>query len=430
MKIHKNVILLILVLACFSTPALGVDKYVGGSPELSAYISGVNEFSPGQDAKISVIIQNSGTYTQKLVTPGTLSSDDAPTTAKLVTAELSSGVAQIVMKSDPQYLGDLKSPGKTIATFSAKITSDATLGEYQLPLSIHYTYLSNNLDSDIISNTIESQYTPVEQKIPLTIRIKPEVKISVENAITSDLVVGSEGFVNLTIRNIGNEDGKQAAVKILRSGTSAVIPTDDTIYVGDFPKNHTISCQYKVAVSADAKQQTYPIDVVVTYTNVEGDKVTSRPETIGVSVGQKLNFQVSSSPVELKPGETRVITVDYQNMGSFTAKQAVTRLSITDPFTSSDTLAYLGDIPPGGIVTASFKMNVKPGAATGIYDLDTEIRYRDILDNSQISDTFKTPISVVSQSGLGGVMPMAVVLTLVILILIGFGYYILVRHKK
>ena len=116
MKFYNAVALLILAAVFCSMPALAVDKYVGGSPEITAYIAGVNQFSPGQDATITVILQNSGTNTAKFTSQGTLADDDLATTAKLVTVGLSQGTAPVVIKTDPQSLGDIKSPGKTTAT--------------------------------------------------------------------------------------------------------------------------------------------------------------------------------------------------------------------------------------------------------------------------------------------------------------------------
>ena len=157
--------------------------------------------------------------------------------------------------------------------------------------------------------------------IPLTIKIKPVVQIDVLNADAPDLVVGMEGYVNLTIKNIGYEDGKQATVKLMQSGTSAVIPTDNNVYIGDFPRNGIVTCLYKVAISSDAQQQSYPIDVDVTYTNAEGATVTSAAETIGVPVADKLRFAVISPPAVVTQGDTRVVVVEYQNMGSSTVAQ-------------------------------------------------------------------------------------------------------------
>jgi hypothetical protein len=431
MKFSNTIALLILAaVICCCTPALGADKYLGGTPEITAYLSGVNEFSPGQDATITVVIQNSGTNAAVFIDQSTLTRDDLPTTAKLVTAGLSSGGAPINITTDPQNLGDLQSPGMSTASFTAKITSDATLGEYTIPLTVQYKYLANSLANQPTSQIIQDQYTPVTVMIPLTIKIKPVVQIDVLNADAPDLVVGMEGYVNLTIKNIGYEDGKQATVTIIRHGDSAVIPTDDNVYMGDFPRNGIVTCLYKVAVSSDAQQQSYPIDVDVTYTNAEGDTVTSAIDTVGVPVENKLSFVVVSPPAVVTQGSTSVITVIYQNMGSVTANQAQARLSAVDPLSSSDTNAYLGDIPPGGNVTAQYAITAASGAAPGTYALDTEVRYRDALDNSQISDTFKAPVTVVAQPASEGPLQLPAALTLIVLVLIGAGYYVLVMRKK
>ncbi|MGD0534760.1 MAG: S-layer protein [Methanoregula sp.] len=430
MKYHNTLALLILAAVFCCMPALGAVKYVGGSPEITAYISGVNEFSPGQDATITVILQNGGTNTMKFTDKGTLASVDLATTAKLVTVGLSSGTAPIVIKTDPQSLGDIPSPGQTTATFTAKITSDATLGEYTLPLTVQYKYLSNNLADQLTSDTIQSQYTPVNVTIPLTIKIKPEVKIDVLDAEASNLVVGTEGYVNLTIKNIGYEDGKQATVKLLQSGSSAVIPTDNNVYIGDFPRNGVVACLYKVAISADAQAQTYPIDVAVTYTNAEGDTVTSATDTIGVPVEAKLSFTITSPPAVVTQGETSVVVMEYQNMGIITAHNAQARLSMVDPLSSSDTTAYLGDIPPGGKATAQYAISAASGAAPATYALDTEVRYRDALDNSQISDTFKADVQVVPRPATPALVQLLEIVAVVVVILAAVGYYVFVVRKK
>jgi hypothetical protein len=431
MKFYNTAALLILAaVICCCTPVLGADKYLGGTPEITAYLTGVNEFSPGQDATITVVIENSGTNAAVFIDKSTLTRDDLPTTAKLVTAGLSSGGAPINITTDPQNLGDLQSPGITTASFTAKITSDATLGEYTLPLTVQYKYLANSLANQPTSQIIQDQYTPVTVTIPLTIKIKPVVQIDVQNADAPDLVVGMEGYVNLTIKNIGYEDGKQATVTIIRNGNSAVIPTDDNVYIGDFPRDGIVTCLYKVAVSSDAQQQSYPIDVDVTYTNAEGDTVTSAIDTVGVPVENKLSFIVISPPAVVTQGATSVITVVYQNTGSVTAHQAQARLSAVDPLSSSDTNAYLGDIPPGGNVTAQYAITAASGAAPGTYALDTEVRYRDALDNSQISDTFKAPVTIVAQPASEGRLQFPAALTLIVLVLIGAGYYVLVMRKK
>ena len=72
MRYHTIVILLILAAVFCSIPALAQEKYLGASPQITAYIAGTNEFSPGQDATITVDIQNSGTSRVFFTNQGTL----------------------------------------------------------------------------------------------------------------------------------------------------------------------------------------------------------------------------------------------------------------------------------------------------------------------------------------------------------------------
>ena len=430
MRFDIAIALLIMAAMVCSTPVAGQEKYLGGSPELSAHLAGTAELSSGQDAVITVVLQNSGTNDVKFINQGTLLPDDLSTTAKLVTVGLSPGNAPVVIKTGPQNLGDIPSPGAVTATFAAKITSGATLGEYQIPLSIRYKYLSNDLANQETDQIIQSQYTPVSLTVPLTIRIQPAVQIAVVDADPSGLAVGTEGFVNLTIRNTGYDDGKQATVTVLRNDNSAVIPTDSNVYIGDFPRNSTVSCLYRVTVSGDAQQQVYPVDVIVTYINSEGSTVTSAPAIAGVPVKGKLRFTVTSPPAVVTQGTESSIIAEYRNDGTITAGHAEARISGNGVFISPDNTAYLGDVPPGGKATARFSVLASGNATPGPYALDTVVSYQDTLDNSLVTDTFGTPVTVVAQPGTAGLLGIPATVILIIVVLAGAGYYLAVRRRK
>jgi hypothetical protein len=428
MKYRSVMIILLVVSACCSMPVMGATKYFGGSPQMTAYVSGLNEFAPGDDATISITLQNSGTTEIKFTNSGVLQPDDLPTTAKLVTVGLGSGNAPIIIKSDPQIIGDLTSPGTKPVQIHIKTLSDATIGQYQIPLTLQYQYLKVQ-DQDV-SGVLQFLYNNVTDTIPITINIKPHVKIAVLDAVAENLNVGTEGYLNLTIKNIGSDGGKKATVTITRNDNSLVIPTDSSVYVGDFPLNGVITCQYKVAASNSAEQQTYPVDVTVTYENADGDVVTSSPVTVGVPVGGKISF-AAISPVEVVyPGQTSVLEVVYENTGTNTAYNAQARLNVVNPFTSTDNGAFLGTLKPGERTTARFAIQTDSQAAAKTYALDTEIRYRDALDNSQISDMFKTPVQVVAKPQSVSVTQVLPVVILIIAVLIGAGYYLFVVRKK
>lgn len=422
-------IIILLAAALWVVPVAGQDKYQGASPQITAYIAGSNDFSPGENATITVVIRNSGTAEVMYIDQGTLPQADIPTTAKLLAVGLTSGGAPINITTGTQALGDLASPGITSVPFSAKITSDANLGTYTLPLEVQYSYLSNSLANQPASDQVHSVYTPVNVTIPLTIRIQPVVQVTVLDAEASGLAVGTEGYVNLTLKNTGYQDGTQATVKILQHGTSAIVPTDNSVYIGDFPRNGTVTCLYKVSVSADAQQQTYPVDVVVSYTNSDGNVVTSATDTVGIPVAGKITFTVVSPPAEIAQGSDTIINITYKNTGAITARSAEARLTIYSPLSSDDSEAYLGDIPPGSTVTARYAVSAGSNAATGTYPLDTEVRYRDQLDNSQTSDTFTANVTVTPAPPAASLVWVAEIVA-VIAVIAAAGYYVLVMRKK
>ena len=79
MKIYTSLILLMLVAACCSMPAMGAaTKYLGASPQMSAYMIGVNEFSPGSDATITLKVQNGGVNSLVFLNATVLPPDDLP----------------------------------------------------------------------------------------------------------------------------------------------------------------------------------------------------------------------------------------------------------------------------------------------------------------------------------------------------------------
>jgi hypothetical protein len=428
MRYYRLIIVFLVLWLCFSMPVMGVTTYLGGRPQMSALISGVNEFSPGQDATIKIIVQNSGVQNLQFVNGGSISRDDLLTTAKTVSVGLSAGNAPIIVKSEPQIVGDIKSNEIRTVAITTKILSNATEGEYQIPLTISYTYLASA--DQPASDILQSNYQLTSETFPITIKIKPQVKVDVLEAVPENLIVGSEGYLDLKIRNTGSEDGKKATVKLIRNGASPIIPTDSSVFIGDFPHNGTVTSRYKVTISGDAEKQTYPVDVVVTYENRDGDVVTSDIETIGIPIGGKISFAITSGPVQVVPGSQTVIRVEYQNTGVTTAYNAQARLSVVDPFTSTDDTAFLGDLKPGQTATARYQMSAEDTAAVKDYTLDTEIRYRDALDISHNSDIIHVTVQVQPKPASAGLMQTLPLIVVIALMCIGAGYYFLVMKKK
>ncbi|MCK9578894.1 MAG: S-layer protein [Methanoregula sp.] len=423
-------IIILTLLVCSAlivAPVCAATQYLGGAPSFSAEVGGVNEFLPGEDATISILVKNSGINRVKQVDRGTIEPEDLPNTAKFVTIGLASDNGAIIIKTDPQMVGDITGSGNAVTVqFKAKISSNATVGEYQLPLTIQYKY-PRVIDQEK-ADVFEFTYNDEEVTLPVTIRIKPQVKVEVLEAVPDRIAVGSEGYINLKIKNTGMENGQNAVVKLLRNGNSPIVPTDSTVFIGDFPSGGTVECRYKVSVSQDATSQSYPVDVAVSYTNREGSIVTSSSETVGIPVNAKPVFTIISPVAEVPRGTSSTIDIQYRNDGSVTVYSAQVRITPHDPVTIADNMGFLGDIEPGETVVASYEVAVDSDADPVVYTFDSNIRYRDTLGTSHESDTIPVQVAVISADS--GSLTMPVIAGCIIAIILICAAFLLYRKRQ
>jgi hypothetical protein len=425
----KYFFIIALILALFTSPALAGTLYISGGPDISASIAGTNEFFSGASEKVSVVVQNQGLIDLKIVRSDVVSSDDLPTTAKLVKITLLANGTPMMVKSDPQMIGDVVGGSTRTVPFDVKIDDQAQGGTYTAILRAEYTYLYS-AESEGQDN-IHYYYKTATRDIPLSLNIRPAVKLEVVEAVSEHLDVGAEGYLTLTLKNTGSVDASKAVAHISQNGQSPVRPTDSSVYIGDFVKGGVITARYKVAIaSTAAENQVYPLDVYLDYMDFEGDMVTSDTVTFGVPVGGKIEFSVISDSILIAPGEKRVIQVEYKNSGSAEVFGAQARLSAVDPFTSSDDTAFLGDLKPGQSVIANYDVSADSSATIKIYGLDSEIRYRDSLDNPQISKTMKVEIEVAAKEGILQHLTNPLIIAILGVALLGGGYYIVKIRRK
>lgn len=151
---------------------------------------------------------------------------------------------------------------------------------------------------------------------------------------------------------------------------------------------------------------------------------------MGIPVNGRIGFDVVTADSAMSAGKKKVIEVTYRNSGDVTAYSAQARISVVDPFTSNDDSAYLGDIAPGKTAVARYEVGVSSDAVAKDYAFDSEVRYRDSLDNSQISDPVKVPVTVVEATAMDGVMANLLLIVAGIVVVGAAGYYLLVMRKK
>ncbi|MDD1683717.1 MAG: S-layer protein [Methanoregula sp.] len=422
-------LVLLTQLACsilIATPASAVTQHLGDGPSFTAMLAGNNEFVPGADTTITLLVKNTGLNAMKQVAMGTIEPEDQQNTAKTITISLASAGDAVIIKTDPQMVGDIRGGNSVTVHFRAKISENATEGEYQLPLTLQYRYLRVIVQEK--ADVFEFTYNEARDTLPITLRIKPRVKAEVIEAVPEGLTVGSDGFLNLKVKNAGLENGTMASVKLLRNEKSPIIPTDSTLFIGDFPSGSIVAGRYKVSVSKDATNQTYPVDLVVSYTNREGTMVTSSVTTVGVPVNAKPAFSVISAVPEVPGGTGKVIEVQYRNDGNVMVYAAQARLALHDPVPMGDNTAYLGDIAPGESEVARFNVQADGAADPGVYSFDSTIRYRDVSGTSLESDTIPVQLNVMPAAG--GISALAIAGCIIVIIVICVVFLVYRQKNK
>jgi len=428
MNFSRTAIIGIVLIVCLCAPVMAAEKVLSGPPDLRVSIEGSNEYYPDTMVSIQVKVENTGTVYFSSQNPATLVREDRPNTAKNVVVALGTDDAPVSVRTDSQLVGDVKGGARATATFEVRINDGAPAGTYVLPVTIEYTYLSyiEEFSNDALGYT----YRTKEETLPIEIVIKPDVQVTVLSADVTELNAGTEGYLTVSVQNGGQDTGQQATLVLSSVSGSPVIPTDGSYYIGEFAPGETVTANFKVAASTDASGSSYPMNIGITYENSDGDKVTSKPVTIGVPVGGEITFEVVSESYVMHPAEKGTIEVIYKNTGGAIAYDATSRISAVDPFTSNDDTAYLGDMAPGETATAYYQVSVSDDATIKSYGLDTEIRYKDSLKNSVISEPMKAKVTIESRSGLGAMLTNPIVLTVLIFVILGAGYYLYQQRKQ
>ncbi|PWR72573.1 COG1361 S-layer family protein [Methanospirillum lacunae] len=419
------ILVLLLILGTVILPVSAGTKFLSGAPNISVSITGSNEFTPGTSVPLELSIQNSGLNTLKIVQSDIVDREDQPSTAKMISASLQEGNAPVLIKSDEQMIGDITGSESKKVVFQIRVKDDAPAGKYMLPLHLSYTYLAEAEQQG--TDSISYRYNKKDLTVNIPFEVKSAINLAVIKVTPDTISAGGSGYINVSLKNTGRDTGQEAIALINRSGDSPIIPIDSTVYIGTFSPGSVADVKFKISVSRDAGVQEYPLEIRVNYKNSDGDNLETEGKRIGVPIGEKTGFSITSPVPVIGPGSTKTIDIHYRNTGATSLYSAEVRLSAVDPFTSNDDRAYLGDLHPGDVGHARFEITSSDNAVEKKYALDSEIRYRDALNKTHISDTIKVPITVAQTDIFAVLASNAYILSLIVVGILGCGYFLFFR---
>ncbi len=382
-------------------------------------ITGVkaNNFVASGKGKLNIVIKNTGEKTARdlfvlLSTPSGFSSLSTLTNTR-ISPEIMKGLLNVLspipMKQIPQlkipdeitailskgtyFVGDLQPNRTANVTFTVDISTSEP-GYY--PFQLRGVYLD--------------EYGEVKQTANVAFGVwleeGPEVKVIQTN---STVYAGSKG--EFTVKLNVSMPVKDARLAIsVNPPLSAIV---GECYLGDVKGE--CNATFKLKASEDAGSTIYPAKLKLIYK--VGDKEVSKDVDTGVTVHEKMRFEVEGTGV-VPAGEEAVVSVKIKNLGSFEVSDATARITVVDPFSTTDDTAYIGKLKPGEAKNVSFKIKADRDATPKLYALNLEVKYKDPSDEWVISEPVKMPIRIVKARG----TPHAAIGAMVVMVIAAAGY--------
>jgi len=253
-----------------------------------------------------------------------------------------------------QFIGPLPAGSSAPLEIYLNINRNASLGYY--PLNV-------TLDWNSGISSVQTVYVPVLGS--------PSIKVQGYSLNPPQIFPGTQDAeLYISIVNSGNVSVSSVNVNVSTTSPLRLISSPATT-VGIMPPGTPVQLTYLVSVGDQASSpSTAAVNVYITYNG------KSSKTSIAIPVSPKASLNVSPYSVTLSQGASDVnIYYTLKNNGNVTAKNVQAQLILPNTI-SGNTYDYVGDIPPGSSVTATFSLDVGSSAPTGTYSATMETTWQ------------------------------------------------------
>jgi len=349
---------------------------VTGHPVVRSSVS-ENEFQPGDETSLSVVLFNDGN-----VTNGTTAEDSlqaAVTTARYVRASVENDhKAPVSVRTNERFLRALPDGETAPVSFGLTVDGDAEPGTYTLPVNVTY-----NHTEEVDPETGRSNETARGQTLDVTLVVEETPRFEVVD-VESDPRVGSTGSVGVTLENTGNERANSASVSLTSRNSNLLVGQSATgsRFVSDaWDPGERRTVSFRVSAARSASQQQYTFDTQVTYENSEGNTRQSRSRSFGVTPEAEQTFSVVSTTDSVEVGDEGTVTLELRNDGPVTVEDATVTVQSSSANIvfgeSASANQYVGTWAAGEVRTVAVNATALSDADVRNYTLRATVDYDD-----------------------------------------------------
>jgi len=366
---------------------------VASAAEVEFHVSivGDGKLHLGDDTAITILIENEGKVTDFPLNENTSQLLHLVTTAKDLRVEMDDTGPIKVETVNPQLVGDLPAGRIAKATFRVKVDKDAKLGEYNIPVKLRYNKVTYTITSSGVVVSYHEDFDVEYLKVEI---VRKDYDFSVVS-VDSSLKTGSEGKVDVVIKNTGNNKIYDAVLII--NTTPPLIPNTKAMsaYLGDIDVDKVAKASFKVYVIDGALNQTYPATLILKFKTSAGMPIVLS-QSIGLKVVNNDFFIVTrvvslitspktipkTSASKSKIPSRGFVLVSIKNVGE-DVSDAVAILSFNNPLIQVENTPYIGYFKKGESESVLFY--VKSKAPAGKYRACLMLKYRNELGDEEVS---------------------------------------------
>ncbi len=288
---------------------------------------------------------------------------------------------------------------------------------YSIPQSfdLGMNYYNVYGSPDLSANIIGSNDFDRDQTVTLNIDIMNKGKLlgfkSDKTPYDSDEIYAAQTEMKLessvvdatnVVASLSTDPGSPIEVKSvsqqigsIKSGENALVPAkfdikiDKKAKAGEYNVYLNLSYDYQKNV-----QIMNPNSVAQTYDVNRWYGMMTQNQVLKIKVKNQADFEIVNTTGSLYPGGENVIEIVIKNTGEEEARDIKAIINPSDPLSTTDSMAFLSTIAPGGTAIAHVKIKADGAAVPKIYGVDTVLKYETPDGDTNYSDIMEAPVEV------------------------------------
>jgi hypothetical protein len=362
---------------------------VTGEPSLSANVVG-GPLEPGEETSLTVQLQNAGRVVQGSASNPELNS--RVTTARAVEVELRKwDAAPVTIDTGTVFLGSITDGSMSTADFDVTVDENATPGTYTFRIDVEYEhtdYIDENAGGQERNSESRTYYVDV--------RIEDNARFEVVD-VRSDVLVGDQGTVTLTLRNNGGEPARDATVTLTSSNGDVTLggAASASRYVGSWAPGTNRTVTFDAAVAERAGQQPYTLQAQVDYEDSDGVTRQSKSLSTRLLPRGERSFELSDAGGTLQVGREGTLDGTVTNTGPDPVYDAVVSVQSSASGVDIQEREYaLGTLEPGQSADFSLPVELSDSANAGERQFTYTVSYQNAADDPLTSKPLNARVTV------------------------------------